>query len=75
MFLILFNFSDVFRIDHRGIRGAVAFLEVGGGQGSSTGQRMILLLIDFELIKDNLFFGVADGVMPTYDYLKSRSHH
>ena len=33
---------------------------------------MILLLIDFELIKDNLFFGVADGVMPTYDYLQSR---
>ena len=33
---------------------------------------MILLLIDFELIKDNLFFGVADGVMPTYEYLKSR---
>ena len=33
---------------------------------------IILLLIDFELIKDNLFFGVADGVMPTYEYLQSR---
>jgi hypothetical protein len=33
---------------------------------------MVLLLIDFELIKDNLFFGVADGVMPTYEYLQSK---
>jgi len=70
---ILFNLSDIFRYRTiEAFEGLVAFLEVGGGQGSSTGQRMILLLIDFELIKDNLFFGVADGVMPTYDYLQSR---
>ena len=68
----IFNFSDVVRLGHRGLRGAGCILRVGGGQASSTGQRMILLLIDFELIKDNLFFGVADGVMPTYEYLKSR---
>ena len=51
--------------------GLVSFVDAGGGQNSSTGQRMILLLIDFELIKDNLFFGVSDGDMPTFDYLKA----
>jgi O-antigen ligase len=67
----IFNFSDIFRV--RSIEaygGLVSFLEAGGGQASSSGQRMILLLIDFELIKENLFFGVADGVMPTFEYLK-----
>ena len=69
----MFTFSDVVGArSSEAYRGLVSFLEVGGGQGSSTGQRMILLLIDFELIKDNLFFGVADGVMPTYEYLQSR---
>ena len=69
----IFNSSDIFR--YRTIEayeGLVEFLDVGGGQSSSSGQRMILLLIDFELIKDNLFFGVADGVMPTFEYLKAR---
>lgn len=68
---VIFNFSDIFR--ERSIEaygGLVSFLEVGGGQGSSSGQRMVLLLIDFELLKENLFFGVADGVMPTFEYLK-----
>jgi hypothetical protein len=68
----IFNLSDIFR--ERSVEaygGLVSFLDAGGGQGSSTGQRMILLLIDFELIKDNLFFGVADGDMPTFDYLKA----
>lgn len=71
--LAIFTFSDVVggRVSEA-YRGLVSFLEVGGGQQSSTGQRMILLLIDVELIKDNLFFGVADGVMPTYEYLQSR---
>lgn len=69
----MFTFSDVVSSKTSEAYGAlVSFLEVGGGQGSSTGQRMILLLIDFELIKANLFFGVADGVMPTYEYLQSR---
>ena len=68
----IFTFSDVVGgRSSEAYRGLVSFLEVGGGQQSSTGQRMILLLIDFELIKDNLFFGVADGVMPTYEYLHS----
>jgi O-antigen ligase len=70
---ILFNLSDIFRYRTiEAFEGLVAFLEAGGGQSSSSGQRMILLLIDFELIKDNLFFGVADGAMPTFEYLKAR---
>lgn len=32
---------------------------------------MVLLLIDYELIKDNFIFGVADGVMPNFEYLQS----
>ncbi|MDC1311116.1 O-antigen ligase family protein [Burkholderiales bacterium] len=69
----IFTFSDVVNgRSSEALEGLVAFLEEGGGQQSSTGQRMVLLLIDFELIKDNLFFGVADGVMPTYEYLQSR---
>ena len=70
---IIYIFSDVVssRVSSA-IEGMFAFMESGGGQQSSTGQRAILLLIDLELIKDNLFFGIADGVMPTYEYLKSR---
>ena len=69
----MFTFSDVVSVrSSEAVEGLLSFVEEGGGQQSSTGQRMILLLIDFELIKDNLFFGVADGVMPTYEYLQSR---
>ena len=72
-FFAIWTFSDVVGArSSEAYRGLVSFLEEGEGQGSSTGQRMILLLIDVELIKDNLFFGVADGVMPTYEYLQSR---
>ncbi|MDA0830210.1 MAG: O-antigen ligase family protein [Proteobacteria bacterium] len=68
----MFTFSDVVGgRSSEAYRGLVSFLEVGGGQQSSTGQRMVLLLIDFELIKDNLFFGVADGTIPAFDYLKA----
>ena len=68
----IFTFSDV--VSDRAsvaLEGLVSFVEEGGGQQSSAGQRMVLLLIDLELIKDNLFFGVADGAMPTYEYLQS----
>jgi len=69
----IFTFSDVVATrSSAAYLGLVSFLEGGGGQQSSTGQRMILLLIDFELIKDNLFFGVADGAMPPYENIKSR---
>jgi len=69
----IFAFSDVvFNRLSLAYQGLFSFLAEGGGQRSSTGQRMVLLLIDFELIKDNLFFGVADGVMPTYEYLQSK---
>ncbi|MDA0862983.1 MAG: O-antigen ligase family protein [Proteobacteria bacterium] len=69
----IFNFSDVFRdrsLEAYG--GLVTFFEAGGGQATSAGQRMVLLLIDFELVKENLFFGVADGGTPTFEYLKAR---
>jgi len=70
---VLFTFSDIAnRRLLQALDGMLAFIVNGEGQESSTGQRMILLLIDFELLKDNLFFGVADGVMPTYEYLKAR---
>lgn len=70
----IFTFSDVvFNRSSEAYQGLSSFLAEGGGQRSSTGQRMVLLLIDFELIKDNLFFGVADGVMPTYEYLQSKT--
>ncbi|MDA9295468.1 O-antigen ligase family protein [Burkholderiales bacterium] len=69
----MFISSDIVSVrSSEAVEGLLSFVEEGGGQQSSTGQRMILLLIDFELIKDNLFFGVADGVMPTYEYLQSR---
>jgi len=69
----IFYFSEIFssRLQdaYTGLR---LFLDVGGGQSSSTGQRMILMLIDIELIKSNPFFGVGDGVMPTFQYLNSK---
>ena len=69
----IFTFSDVvFNRSIEANQGLSSFVAEGGGQRSSTGQRMVLLLIDFELIKDNLFFGVSDGVMPTYEYLQSK---
>ena len=69
----IFNLSDIFKERSMQALGELSlFLEEGGGQATSTGQRMILLLIDFELLKDNLFFGVADGAMPTYEYLQSK---
>ena len=68
----IFTFSDVVSgRSSEALEGLVSFAGEGGGQQSSTGQRMILLLVDFELIKDQMFFGVADGAMPTFEYLKA----
>ena len=69
----IFYFSDDFRDRvQEGYAGLMLFLEDGGGQSNSVGQRMILILIDFELIKNSPFFGTGDGVMPSFEYLKAR---
>jgi O-antigen ligase len=70
--LMVFNLSDV--VGQRSVdaaEGVIDFVRQGGGQESSAGQRMTLFLVDFELLKDNLLFGIDDGVMPTYESLKS----
>lgn len=70
--LALFNFSDV--VSHRVQEAYLGFFEfIDGGEGrhSSTGHRINLFLMDVELIKHNLFFGLGDGVIPSYESLKT----
>jgi hypothetical protein len=70
--LAVFHLSDV--VSHRAQEAyleLIEFVEGGEGRYSSTGHRIKLMLIDFKLIKTNLFFGVGDGVMPSYESLKS----
>ena len=51
--------------------GFISFLTEGGGQNTSAGQRLVMLLIDIELIRMYPFFGLPDGLMPTFADLKS----
>lgn len=51
--------------------GLISFLTEGGGQNTSTGQRLVMLLVDIELVRLYPFFGLPDGVMPTFADLKS----
>ena len=68
----IFYFSDGFRDRvQEGYTGLMLFLESGEGQSNSVGQRMILILIDFELIKSFPLFGISDGAMPSFEYLKA----
>jgi hypothetical protein len=70
---VIFSISDSVR--ERVINayvGVQAVFDKGEGQQFSSAQRLILLQVDFELAKNNLFFGIADGVMPTYGSLKSQ---
>lgn len=68
----IFTFSEiVYGRVMESFEGLMAFIKQGGGQSSSTGQRLILLLIDIELLKDNLLFGTTDATIPSYEHLKS----
>jgi O-antigen ligase len=68
----LFQFSEVFRARTLEVISSLfLFFNSGQGQLSSTVQRVILTLIDLEIIRNNPFFGLADGVMPTYESLKT----
>jgi len=70
--LALFQFSEVFRGRTLEVISSLSlFFNSSHGQLSSTVQRVILALIDLELIRNNPFFGLADGAMPTYESLKS----
>jgi O-antigen ligase len=69
---VVFYFSDIFR--ERSLEAMVglsAFFNLDRGSWFSSYQRIVLLLIDYELIKNNFLFGVADGVMPNFEYLQS----
>jgi O-antigen ligase len=69
---LVFYFSDIFRERSlEAILGLSAFFNLERGSWFSSYQRMVLLLVDYELIKDNFIFGVADGVMPNFEYLQS----
>jgi O-antigen ligase len=67
---ILFQSSEVFSSRTlEAFGGLISFLENGGGQETSAGQRLVMFFIDAELIRRNYLFGVSDGVMPTYESL------
>ena len=70
--LILFQFSEVLRDRTlEALGGVIEFFSSGRGQATSSVQRLIMILIDFELISHSPLFGMPDGVMPSYEYLKS----
>jgi O-antigen ligase len=53
------------------IYGLVDFFNYGEGQDTSSVQRVLMVLIDIELLRQSPFLGTQDGVMPTFEYLKS----
>ncbi|MDA9993927.1 hypothetical protein N9E22_01590 [Burkholderiales bacterium] len=68
----IFIFSEtVYSRVMESFEGFMAFMKQDGGQSSSTGQRLVLLLIDIELLKNNLLFGTTDTTIPPYEHLKS----
>jgi len=42
--------------------------------GTSTGHRVLILMIDYELMKLFPLFGIADGALPSYETLHSSIH-
>lgn len=68
---ILFISSEVVSLRTlEALNGLMSFFKNGGGQETSAGQRLVMFFIDVELIRQNFMFGIADGVMPTYESLR-----
>lgn len=73
-FFLLFYFNSEIvqsRVD-LAVGGLTAFLFDSGGQGTSTGQRFILALVDLELLSMFPFFGVPDDYVVPFSYLQER---
>jgi O-antigen ligase len=73
--LVIVNYLVIdiihFRVNNT-ITDAIGFF--AGNVDTSTGIRIALTLLDIELIKQFPWFGIEDGVLPTYEELKSTVH-
>jgi O-antigen ligase len=72
-YYLLFNYSEIFHNrSMEAVEQVQEFLTSGDSEGSSAGHRILLFYIDLELLKNYPLFGVADGVVPAFDELKSK---
>jgi len=72
-YFFLFFYSEIFH--NRSVEAmeqVKEFMVSGNSEGSSAGHRILLFYVDWELLKKYPFFGVADGVVPAFDELKSK---
>jgi len=72
-FVLIYFCSDVVssRID-LAVSGATEFVTAQAGQDTSTGHRLIMLILDYELLISNPWFGVQDGLMPPFSELLAK---
>lgn len=72
-FYAIYAFSEIVqaRVD-QAFGGLFDWIVDGGGQKSSTAQRMIMAMVDLEIVKSYPLFGIQDGYMPSYEALKSK---